>query len=471
MTVRRVVGVLLAFSAVTASPAEGDLRIDLVPAWEGMARPGAVTELEIRLNGGRAGDYVLELSGGEAPLRITASTGPGGAATLWVPYRAAADPFVGVTAYRDGQAVGRAEKRIHHVISGSRVVAVSLADRSRASKMNIALPKSVVLNASPMALPRTPQAYDAIDLLVLDAASLSALDDVRLSALQGYLGGCGKLIVEWLPDNGVQRLRSLSGCGGRFIGVFDDEAPLTLGALRLLEAPTAPLPRAFELARARNPDVTNDIYLPIVVFLCVYLLIMLGIALTTRKALPLLLVPVLAAALAVFAWRERPPRSELIIWSESGGQNGSDPLRGAAQRNRRRAGHRDPGLSPRRDSAEHSRARCASGAYRRWRARRCRCGNSHPALVADGCLFSGDLLAESTRGRVACRRQARGQESDRRHAERRGAQLESAPRQGAGAGGRRGLALRGHRGRRGTAPGRAARRARQGGWACGAVAV
>jgi hypothetical protein len=315
------VGVLLAFSAVTASPAEGDLRIDLVPAWEGVARPGAVTELEIRLNAGRAGDYVLELSGGEAPLRVTASTGPGGAATLWVPYRAAADPFVGVTAYRDGQPVGRAEQRIHHVISGSQVVAVSLVDRSRASKMDIALPKSVVLNASPNSLPRTPQAYDAIDLLVLDAASLSALDDVRLSALQGYLGGCGKLIVERLPDNGVQRLRSLSGCGGRFIGIFDDAAPLTLGALRLLEAPTAPLPRAVELARARNPDLSNDIYLPIVVFLCVYLLIMPGTALTTRKALPLLLVPVLAAALAVFAWRERPPRSELIIWSESGGQN------------------------------------------------------------------------------------------------------------------------------------------------------
>ena len=306
---------LLGWALCCPAQAAAPPRIELTatPAWAGWSRPGQATEIDIRLRADTAARVTLELVAGRQTVHTELDLEPGRILRLQLPVAAA--QTVALSAALPGAAPLRREVVIAQSESPVLGVAVAVADPARIE--GIAGFHTVALAADD--LPRHASAYGGIDALVIDAATLAALDERQLAALLAHAAGCGRLAVVTSDDRVRRLLDDAAGCGGRALVMAGS---LAAARARLGESLATSLPPAMSpaaLAAMAGPG--HAVWDRVAVSLAVYFAVALLMLLFTAALPALVLTPALASAVAWVLLSVAPPASQLVVWSE--GESGA----------------------------------------------------------------------------------------------------------------------------------------------------
>ncbi|MFM9914896.1 MAG: hypothetical protein ACKVOX_03725 [Rhizobacter sp.] len=303
-----LLGLVLSGLAHAASPPQIDLTAEA--AWKGWSRPGRATEVDIRITTDAETHAHLEVVSGRRAVHTDLELQPGRALRLQIPVNST--ERIAVTVGPQPGPVVRRDIGISLSESPTLGVALVAGDPVELGGFH-------TLSLAADDLPRNASAYSSIDALIVDAPTLSALDQRQLAALIEHAAGCGRIVVL----NANSRLRHLldgaGGCGG---GALMNAASLA-DATELLEASLS----ASTLA-VIPPGVVGELDRPTPVVwhrvaLCLaFYFAAAGLAVLFFSSLPLLLLtPVLAAAAALALLHATEPSSQLVIWSE--GESGA----------------------------------------------------------------------------------------------------------------------------------------------------
>jgi hypothetical protein len=303
----RGLGIALLALALTAAPAAGAApQVELTPAWAGWSRPGRVTEVGLLVRADAALRGSVEIVAGQESVRTPVDLAAGETLRLEVPAASAA--VLELVVELDGAPRERRELALS--LSESPLLGVGLASEVAASLEGFH-PIALV----PADLPRGAAAYASIDALVLDSATLRALESRQLGALIGHAAACGRIGLV-TPDPGAWRvLESAAGCGGRML-VRGESVAEALGRLQgSLAVPAASAPSTADLATLLRPDATTW---PRVVAVLAALFGIAALAATfTASPFVLLLVPVIGSAVLVALLHAWEPRPRLVVWAEA----------------------------------------------------------------------------------------------------------------------------------------------------------
>jgi hypothetical protein len=165
------------------------------------------------------------------------------------------------------------------------------------------------------ALPRHPAAYASADALLLDAATLRALDTRQAGALAAYAAGCGRVVSVGVDAPLARALDATAGCGGRTVM----HAASIAQAKRLLReslASAVPEPMSAAGTGERLPQA-DATWQRVTVLVVAYLVAAaVAFALLASQALALAVAP-LGALVAFAALHAIEPAPKLVLWSEA----------------------------------------------------------------------------------------------------------------------------------------------------------
>ena len=290
--------------AVAAEP----LNLELLPAWNGWARSGAVTELGVRVTAEQGGDLIVTVATSNARVETRALLEPQAPLTLWLPVQPDGNSATVVTAVLAGHAPVQREFTDWQWRTTPLVAVVGNWPDSQLTGHQDWL----VFRPDLAALPHTPQGYQSIAALLLDTMALISLDKEQLAALRGYLGGCGKLVLGG-PPAATGILQRFAGCQGRFVRRV--EVPEQgLAALASLWPEQPPILPGMTGLKPLLPD--RESWRPLALLFAGYALVMLLLAVFVRRMAPLLLAPVAAGALGLAVWSRGGAELDLVSWAE-----------------------------------------------------------------------------------------------------------------------------------------------------------
>ncbi|MCX2980323.1 hypothetical protein EYC98_05495 [Halieaceae bacterium IMCC14734] len=294
-----------------AGPALAEPQLQAWPAWQGLARIGHSSEVELLLTNYPAGK--VQLATASASHRFEQSIELSGAAAikLQLPFVADVGGTITVTAaYADGTA-SRQQLRLQ-LIEPTRPLRVS-AVRAPAQEYLLSAPEGL-LHTAPDSLPHLAMGYAGVTTLVLDSATLNQLLPEQRQALREFVATCGRLYLLNTSTAQTGELQRYAGCGGKTVAAFThwQQASNTvtprpawsrdaINALARLAADSAPMHPAM---------------LPLSLLLGGYLLgllVLLGLKTQRRWLLGWV---VLITALAIGGWWQRPPLRTALSWSE-----------------------------------------------------------------------------------------------------------------------------------------------------------
>ena len=318
---------LVAFALCGMTDAIAQAHIDLAaaPAWHGWTRPGRATEVDIRLSADVATRVTLAVAAGREVVRTSLDLEPGRVVRLHVPIESAAE--VAVSAAAAAAPPQRRDVRIAQ--SESPVLGVGLVTGDAVQLEGF---HTVALDADD--LPRNASAYASIDALILDAPTLSALDQRQLGALLVHAAECGRIVLLNADDAVRRALGGTGGCGGRALmhatSLADAKQVLESSLAANVVLATA-LPGIGELAR---PDLAT--WNRVLVALAAYFAAAILAALFFPSLPVMLLVPACATIAILTLLNVMQPSSQLVVWSEA---------TSGAQSARYRAWERFPGIA------------------------------------------------------------------------------------------------------------------------------
>lgn len=301
-------------------------RIDLVvtPAWSGWTRPGRTTELDIRLTTNAPAQVALDIRAGRQVVRANVDLVPGRVVRLHVPVSSA--EAVVVRAESPAGVPERRDVSIAQAESPLLGVGIATSELVRLDGFH-----AVALAASD--LPRNASSYSSIDALILDAATLGALDQRQLGALLAHAAECGRIVLVNV-DPGVRRVLDGAGeCGGqsvmRAVSLTDAVEQLK-SSLAVSIAAASPLPGMGGFARSGH--VTwNRVLIGLAAYFAAA-----ALGVMFFSSLPILLLMPVVATVAVLAMlHAMQPLPQLVVWSEG---------RSGAQIGRYQAWQQFPGL-------------------------------------------------------------------------------------------------------------------------------
>jgi hypothetical protein len=303
----RGLGVPLLALALSSAPHVGAApQVELTPAWAGWSRPGRATEVAVQVRADATTRGAIEIASGAQSARAPVNLAAGESLRLEVPVASAES--LEVTIDLDG--APRESRAQALSLSESPLLGLALASGEAARIEGF---HSVPL--VPADLPRGTAAYASMDALVLDAATLRALDPGQLGALIGHAAACGRIALV-APDAGAWRvLEGAAGCGARML-VSGDTLDAALRRLEdSLASPAATPPSASDLAALLRPEPTAwpRIVAALVAFFGIAAL---AVAFTASPAV-LLLVPLLASAFLAALLHSWEPRPRLVVWAEA----------------------------------------------------------------------------------------------------------------------------------------------------------
>ncbi len=283
-------------------------RIDLAatPAWNGWTRPGRATEVDIRVSADTAMRATLDVVAGRQVVRTNLDLEPGRIVRLQVPIEATEK--VAVSFETSSAPAQRREVRIAH--SESPLLGVGLVT---GDPVHLEGFHTVALDADD--LPRNASAYSSIDALILDAATLGALDQRQLGALLVHAAECGRIVLLHADPRVRRVLDGTGGCGGRALmnaSSLADAEEMLKASLAASMAPATALPGIGEFAR---PDhlTWNRVLVVLAVYFAAATLAVLFFA-----SLPvLLLAPALATVAILALLHVMQPSPRLVVWSEA----------------------------------------------------------------------------------------------------------------------------------------------------------
>lgn len=303
----RGLGIALLALALSATPAAGAApQVELTPAWAGWSRPGRVTEVGVRVRADAAVRGSVEIAAGRESNRTPVDLAAGETLQLEVPVASAA--VLEIVVELDGAPRERREQVLS--LSESPLLGVGLA-----SEQATRLDGFHVVTLVPADLPRGAAAYASVDALVLDSATLRALDSRQLGALIGHAAACGRIALV-TPDPGAWRvLESAAGCGARMLVRGESLAEALSELQDSLAVPAAMAPSASDLAALLRPEATA--WPRVVAVIVAYFGIAALAATFTASPTVLLLVPVIGGAILTALLHAWEPQPRLMVWAEA----------------------------------------------------------------------------------------------------------------------------------------------------------
>lgn len=311
---RRVL-LLLAVFAAQCGAAER-LLLNATPAWDGLIRAGASSEIGLHLLAGYGGELTVTLTTPATRVDYSATLEPNVPLLLALPVPPARADLVHIEARLNG--LSSAQQDIHlKSLPADQPVAAVIGEISGA--WHTSRPLSII-HPGAAALPRHDWSYAVIDLLVMDTTSLRQLSAPQAEALQEYLATCGRFIGYRMPQSVIEVLRSNAGCNSRLVKTADSLQQLAASADALLKDSRPALPAVPEL-RSLLPDEDRQQWLmPLVILFTGYFLVLLTAAHSRSGSTWLPAIPILASLLGLFAWSGGEVETRLINWAamESG---------------------------------------------------------------------------------------------------------------------------------------------------------
>ncbi len=297
---------LLALALDGASAAVAATQVELTPAWGGWSRPGRVTEIVVRTRADATTRVGIEILSGVQTLHASIALAPGDTPR----YEVNVPASTALQSVIEMEGAPAERRSIALSLSESPLLAVALAE-GRAPP----LPSFHSVAVAADNLPRTAAAYASVDAVMIDGATIRALDPRQLVALIGYAAACGRLaVVAPAPD--VQRLlEGSAGCGARMLvsGPTPEDSLAMLAAT--LATASVPAASAADLAALLRPEARA--WPRVVAALAAFFGIATLALLLTRSQSVLLLVPLLATAVLAAVLFAGEPRSRLVIWAEA----------------------------------------------------------------------------------------------------------------------------------------------------------
>ncbi len=165
------------------------------------------------------------------------------------------------------------------------------------------------------ALPRNAAAYGSIDALIVDTATLGALDERQLGALVAHAAQCGRVVLLNAEASLRQTLAGAGGCANRTLM----HATSLPEARRMLDTSLASrLPAGIGLGGARELARPGDAtWNRVVVIAAVYFTVAV-LALLFSSSAPVFLGMTAFATVALFVvLRTLEPAPRLLVWGES----------------------------------------------------------------------------------------------------------------------------------------------------------
>jgi hypothetical protein len=304
--VRRRLLLALACCSVAHAAAQPRIELTATPSWKGWSRPDRSTEIDLRVSSDTATHATLEVVAGPQSVRTALELQPGQVQQLHIPVATAETLVVSAT-----PADGRTQRlELGIARSESPLLGVGLATNERAALDGF---HTVALGAQD--LPRHVSAYASIDALVLDVATLAALDAAQLDALLAHAAGCGRVAVVHADARVRRLLDGAGGCGGQ--ALIMAETP-TQAVDRLAASLAASLPAALPpggmVGHAQPHTVVwNRVALALALYFALAVL-----AFAFWSSLPVVvLLPAVAAALMLVLLNTMPPPSQLLVWGEA----------------------------------------------------------------------------------------------------------------------------------------------------------
>jgi len=295
----------LALAAALAAPAAGALELTATPAWQGWSRPGRTTEIELRVAG--SGNVTITVVADRHRATAATAPEPGRPTRMRLPVEAA--PVVEVAAA--ASAGGAARVSVPLALAESPLLAVVTAAADVHTPAGF---QPVAMVAGD--LPASAAAYGSIDALLIDATALAALDTQQWTALLGYVGNCGRMVLIGATDEAARLYATAAGCGGRAFAAVATAAEAPDALAGLLRRAVASPPAAAGLAVIARDDL-GQWHAVVGAALAAAALLVLGTIFLPSLAAQ----AVLAAAAAIGAgWfvQSRPVESQLLVWAEAG---------------------------------------------------------------------------------------------------------------------------------------------------------
>jgi hypothetical protein len=285
------------------------LELELVPAWEGNYRPGAATEVIVRVSSPVGGTVTVSAREPRIASSVEAAIEPNAVVEL---------PF----AIRPGATEITIEARLGHAEPVTKTLELVPLERPM---LGVAVDGGVDVGAwlgaaqryvpvpvGVRALPRTAAGYAAVTGIVLGPQTFAALDPQQQRALLAHAGRCGRIILPNGAERAAHALEARSACGDRFI-----ERASMAADLALAHSPRA-LPADSELRALGTP--TPAFWRLAAWFFAAYAawLVALAVAAGAGRARwpTLLATPVLASLLMAAAWAKNPPERRVVLWAE-----------------------------------------------------------------------------------------------------------------------------------------------------------
>lgn len=292
---------------VQAGTSSSSLALSVSPAWKGWSRPGRTSELELRISAAAAASVTVDVIAGVQTLHSDLSLQGGRTTVLHLPVPASTQLAVAVAGAARGVVLQRQDVSLS--LSESPLLGVALEHDEP-----VALPGFHSIALGPSDLPRHARALGSIDALVLDAATLKALDTEQRKALLEHVAGCGRvaLVNPGAPLRAA--LAGAGGCGGRTLVLADSlaDAREQLIASLAVSPPSALTPDTADALVPADPSVWHWVALLLALYAAGSVVVPLF---STR--LPVVLgVPAVAAVAVVALLHALPPPSRLVIWSE-----------------------------------------------------------------------------------------------------------------------------------------------------------
>ena len=286
--------------------------LEIIPAWQGLFHFDKNTELKILIHPGQNGPALLTITGGSINKQLQLQLLAGNSKELFIPLRLTDNNAIKILFERPG--LPGKEKTVWFDLASNNNKVVALAiDHPPA----IDTDDTLILNSNAGMLPRHSQAYDMIDALVIDAATLSSLNDSQLKALESFLSVCGQLITVNMPKEVLAALIKNAGCHGNKITVVDNYNQIRYALTNLsrqMPGIQTDQEKFKQLARGSFPK--NRIIETIIVFFIFYLLALLLTRLLTRRAEAMLAVSVAGSLLTGLAWSGSDPEINTFTWIE-----------------------------------------------------------------------------------------------------------------------------------------------------------
>jgi hypothetical protein len=303
---QRVVVVAALALVATQAPA---LELELIPAWEGNYRPGAATEVVVRVSSPVGG--ILTVSAHEPLIASSAESAiePNAAVELPFAIRPAATQITIEARLGHGEPVA---KTLQLVPLERPMLGVAVDGEVDVGAWLGAAQRYVPVPVGVRALPRTAAGYAAVAGIVLGPQTFAALDPQQQRALLAHAGRCGRVILPDGAEHAARELAAHSACGDRFIERASVAADAALGVS------ASALPADPEL-RALGTS-TPPFWRLAAWFFAGYAawLVALAVAAGAGRARwpTLLATPVLASLLMAAAWAKNPPERRVVLWAE-----------------------------------------------------------------------------------------------------------------------------------------------------------